>query len=212
MNKIFLVCGFLLGFMAEAMAGAIVPKAPTQMPAATAVGYINNYKDNMPNYFAHGYLLEISKVKSMSSTATRVYNALQGTNKMMIITPLTSSFNVNTGASSFAQTEGRLCPKLCDIVSDEVAVQVAGGEVNTCVNTCLEGNNYEPVNAMVVFTSTLTALGNAGYKFVRMYNGMDATGKRYVVYVPVDNDGRDVIAPGLFVGDASNTLTNCKYP
>jgi len=41
---------------------------------------------------------------------------------------------------------------------------------------------------------------------------MDAGNKRYVVYVPVDNTGREVMLANLFVGDYNSVLSNCKYP
>jgi hypothetical protein len=183
------------------------------MPAATAQAFINNYKTNTVNFFAYGYLLDISKTKTMSPTAVRVYNGITSdTLQKMVVVPLTSAFKVNTAQMCMMQSDDRLCPKLCDIVSESAGVMVSGAEASSTVNACMECLRYETANALVVFTPTLTALATAGFNYVRIYNGMDATSKRYVVYVPVDGQGREVITPNMFVGDYSSVLMNCKYP
>lgn len=214
MKKFLLLCGVAIGLLSTAYAQtAPTPKAPAPMPYGTAMGYVTNFKANTPNAFAHGYLLEINKVKTMSPYGARVYNGLSSTNAQnMAITPLNAQYKVNTSGTCYMQSDERLCPRFCDIVGQEPAMAASPSTVSANVNTCMECNRYETVNALVVHTTTLNALSSAGYNFVRIYHGMDAGSKRYVVYVPLTAEGTEVTTGNLYVGDNTNTLTNCKYP
>ncbi len=217
MNKLSILCGLamLLNSAANAQTASpspTAPKEPMQIPSAMAQTYITNYKASVLNFFAHGYLLDIAKVKNMSSTAVRVYNGLDKTNQKMVVTPLDAGYNVNTNAPSFMTTDQRLCPKVCDIVSMEEDRTVSGAQIGNMVNTCMECRKYETVNAVTIFTSTLNALAAAGFRYVRIYNGQDASARRYVIYVPVDAAGKEVMLENLYAGDNTSVLSNCKYP
>lgn len=217
MKRIIVLSSFTLACWVQAEAQVLQnPKPPVSVPAGTAQAYINNYKNNTLNYFAYGYLLDITTVKAMSPVAVRVYNGLTSDSiQKMAIVPLNSNFGVMTNAPCKMASDDRLCPRACDIdgVSSLAQVsQATGTEVSNTVNTCMECRMYESANAIVVFTSTLQTLATAGFTYVRIYNGMDAGNKRYVVYVPVDNTGREVMLANLFVGDYNSVLSNCKYP
>jgi len=153
MKRIFVLASLMLMQYSDAKAQATpVPKPPVQLPSTTAQAYINNYKTNTLNFFAHGYLLEISKVKSMSPIALRVYNGIQNdTIQKMVIAPLNNQFKINTASPCMMQSDERICPKFCDIVGEEDAAQVWGAQVSNTVNACMECLRYESVNALVVF-------------------------------------------------------------
>ncbi|MBL7717484.1 MAG: hypothetical protein JNL72_01505 [Flavipsychrobacter sp.] len=130
----------------------------------------------------------------------------------VLMVPLNSTYKVNTGGTNYMQSDASLCPKVCDIAGTSEASQVPGGQVSSMVNSCIDCREYESANAVVVHTPTLTNLQNAGFTRVRIYNGMDGSGKRYVVYVPIDERGQEVATDNMFVGDNTCVLTNCKYP
>lgn len=213
MNKLLLLCNMVLLAGLTASAQSVpAPKMPVQMPAATAQGFINTYKSTIPNFFAHGYLLDINKAKTMSATGIRIYNGFSGTEMMMVATPLDAAYKTNMGGACYMNSDQRLCPRICDIATPEEGAQILGAQVATLVNTCIECKKFEAVNAMIVFTPVLNNLAGAGFDMVRLYNGMDANSKRYVVYVPVDGEGSEIMTDNLYVGDYTNVLTNCKYP
>jgi hypothetical protein len=193
-------------------AGGIIPQAPRATPSATAMTYINTYKLQTQNFFAHGYVIDLASVSGLSTTGVRIYNALNNGKQAMILAPLTSSFQIQTGGTCFMQSDERLCPRFCDIVEADEATQVGTAQASSCVDMCISSHRYESVNALNIFTSTLKTLQEVGFKFVRIYNGVDATGKRFVVYVPLDATGKEMILENLFVGDFTSVMENCKYP
>lgn len=213
MNKIILYLAAFTLLSATVYAGGNQPKLPVQVPSATAQSYINNYKSATLNFFTHGYLLDVASTAAMSTSGVRLYNGLVGDQQKIVLTPLNSSFEVGNGPC-YMQSDRRLCPKYCDVQMEliDAPESVAPSEVTECVNFCIECRKYETVNAINIFTQTLSALGNAGFKYVRIYNGLDAGSKRYVVYIPVDAAGREVAVDQVYVGDWTSTLTNAKYP
>lgn len=212
MKKLLLYCSAFFLFSSSALAGG-VPRSPSPTASATAMTYINTYKLQTQNYFAHGYVVDLGSVPALSSTGVRIYNALNNGKQAMIIAPLNSSFQINTGGTCYMQSDERICPKYCDIVEMEGgATQVASAQVSSCVDMVITSRKYESVNALNVFTPTLNTLKDIGFRFVRIYNGMDVAGKRYVVYMPLDADGKEVMLPNLYVADNSSVLENCKYP
>jgi hypothetical protein len=213
MNKLFLCCIAALCLQVKASAQAQpVPKAPVPMPKSVATSYINNYKSSVNNFFAHGYLIDIVKAKSISANGVRVYNGLTGTDQSLVMVPLLPNYKVNASGTNIMQNSSSLCPHECDIASPGEAAQVNGSQVSTLVNACMECHKYEGVNAMVLHTTTLVSLLGLGYNYARVYNGMDAGGKRFVVYVPINAGGQEVWPETLYVGDFTNTLVNCRYP
>lgn len=212
MKKLLLYCSAFFLLSGDTFAGG-TPKNPVPTPSATAMTYINTYKLQTQNYFAHGYVVDLGSVQGISSTGVRIYNALNNGKQAMIIAPLNTSYQVNAGGACYMQSDERICPKYCDIVEMEGgSTQVNAAQVSSCVDMVINSRQYESVNALTVFTPTLNTLKDVGFRFVRIYNGMDAAGKRYVIYMPLDADGKEVVLGNLFVADNTSVLENCKYP
>ncbi len=214
MNKILMYLGAFTLLSTTAFAGGTLPKEPVQVPAATAQSYITNYRTATLNFFAHGYLLNLESTAAMSPNGVRMYNGLEGEQMKIVLAPLNSSFEVSNGPC-YMQSDERLCPKYCDIVQIDAMgapESVSPEQAGNCVNFCIECRKYETVNAVTIFNKTLNTLRAAGFKYVRIYNGIDAGSKRYVVYIPVDAQGKEVAVDQIFVGDWTSALTNAKYP